>query len=69
MVAAVVDAGLMVVARAVPWRSIPLGTAAVAGGLAVVAAAAAQRAGAAHWLVAGGPWEQALRGAFLLNLT
>ena len=68
MVVAVVDAGLMVLARTVPWRSIPWGTAAVAGGLAVVAAAAAQRAGAAHWLVAGGTWEQALRGAAAANL-
>jgi arsenical pump membrane protein len=68
MVVAVVDAGLMILARTVPWRSIPWGTAAVAGGLAVVAAAAAQRASAAHWLVAGGTWEQALRGAAAANL-
>ena len=58
----------MVLARTVPWRSIPWGTAAVAGGLAVVAAAAAQRAGAAHWLVADGTWEQALRGAAAANV-
>ena len=68
MVVAVVDAGLMILARTVPWRSLPWGTAAVAGGLAVVAAAAAQRASAAHWLVGGGTWEQALRGAAAANL-
>ena len=52
----------------VPWRAIPWGTAAVAAGLAVVATAAAQRAGVASWLVADGTWAQALRGAAAANV-
>jgi arsenical pump membrane protein len=68
MVVAVVDAGLVIVARTVPWRAVPWGTAAVAAGLAIVAAAAAERAGAADWLVASGTWDQALRGAVAANL-
>jgi arsenical pump membrane protein len=68
MVVAVVDLALIGLTRSVPWRSVPWGTAAVAGGLATVAAAAAQRAGVAGWLVADGTWAQALRGAAAANI-
>jgi arsenical pump membrane protein len=68
MVVAVVDLALIGLDRTVPWRSIPWGTAAVAAGLAIVAAAAAQRAGVASWLVADGTWGQALRGAAAANV-
>ncbi len=67
-VVAAVDVALIGMTRTVPWRSIPWGTAAVAAGLAIVAAAAAQRAGMASWLVADGTWGQALRGAAAANV-
>ena len=68
MVVGAVDLALVALVRTVPWRAVPWGTAAVAGGLAVVAAAAAQRAGIAGWLVADGTWGQALRGAAAANV-
>jgi len=68
MVVAVVDVALIGMTRTVPWRSITWGTAAVAAGLAIVAAAAAQRVGVASWLLADGTWGQALRGAAAANM-
>jgi len=50
------------------WSSKPWGTAAVAASLAVVASAAADRAGLADWLVHDGIWAQALTGAAAANI-
>ncbi len=68
MVVGVVDLVLVARTRRVPWRAVPWGTAAVALGLAVVAAATAQRTGLADLLVADGTWPQALRGAAAANV-
>jgi arsenical pump membrane protein len=68
VVVAVVDLALVGLSRQVPWRAVPWGTAAVAAGLAVVAAAAAGRAGLAGWLVHDGVWSQALSSAAAANV-
>jgi arsenical pump membrane protein len=67
-VVAGVDAVLVVPRRRVPWHTIPWGTAGVAAGLAVIAAAAANRTGLADWLVAPGVGHQALLGAVSANV-
>ncbi|HEY1281964.1 MAG TPA: SLC13 family permease [Acidimicrobiales bacterium] len=68
VVVAVVDVALVGLVGRVPLEAVPWGTAAVAAGLAVVASAAADRAGLAHWLVHDGVWAQALSGAAGANL-
>jgi arsenical pump membrane protein len=68
VVVGAVDVALVALVRRVPWEAVPWGTAAVAGGLAVVASAAADRAGLADWLVHDGVWGQALAGAAGANL-
>ena len=68
VVVAVVDAGLVGLTRRVPWEAVPWGTAGVAASLAVVASAAAARAGLADWLVNDGVWAQAATGALAANL-
>ena len=63
-----VDAVLMGATRVVPWRSVPFGTAAVAAGLAVAAAAVTPHTGVTEWLVADSTGSQALLGAASANL-
>ncbi len=67
-VVAVVDLALVAVRRSVPWPAIPWGTAGVAAGLAIVAAATADRTGLTRWLIAPGIWHQALLGAASANV-
>lgn len=54
-VAAAVAAGLVVATRTVPWRSLPVDAVAVAGGLAVLAGAAAPQLGLDRLLGGTGP--------------
>jgi arsenical pump membrane protein len=68
MVVAVVDLALVGLRRRVPWDAVPWGTAAVAAGLAVVAAAAADRTGLADWLVTNGVWSQVFVAAGAANV-
>ena len=68
VVVAVVNVGVFSIGRRVPWSAIPWGTAAVAAGLAVVAAAAADRTGLAERLAVDGTWRQALVGAGAANV-
>jgi arsenical pump membrane protein len=68
MVMAVVDLAVATRCGGFAWRAMPWGTAAVAAGLAIVAAAAASRTDIADVLVAGGTWPQALRGAVGANV-
>lgn len=68
VVVAAVDIGVFSVGRRVPWSAVPWGTATVAAGLAVVAAAAADRTGLAERLVADGTWSQALLGVGAANV-
>jgi arsenical pump membrane protein len=68
LVVAVVDVAVVMTGGRFAWRAIPWGTAAVAIGLAIVAAAAAQRTAIADVLVAAGTWPQALRGALGANV-
>ena len=68
VVVAIVDVALVGLVGRVPLEAVPWGTAAVAAGLAVVASAAADRAGLATWLVHDGVWAQALSGAAAANI-
>lgn len=62
------DVVLVLVRRRVPWTAIPWGTAGVAVGLAVVAAAASERLGLAERFATGDVWRQALVGAAAANV-